>query len=308
MTYALFLYNIVICFADVCACVVYALLYRSEGKKTFLFASVLFGLYVVDILILYMYDFIPEFKTTLLWLQDTVPYAYFSLSLAMLLCYRLILSTAFGRSKPQIEIPVWILCVAGSVVSWAIPDFAISVTVEWMFATILRVWIAVFGIRMLATKAPGPDAWTRVLFGIMLTVFVLCEVGDSIITFQTMAAGDYPLRRPPMELLGFACTVAAFSYLAHRKHMHEKELEEGVVALVSRKYGLTKRERDIFDLMVSGLSNREIGEREYISVGTVKTHAHNIYRKLGIDGRNELEDFIEEELRIRKMKTTHESH
>lgn len=306
MTYALFLYNIVICFADVCACAAYALLYRSEGKKTFRYVSVLFGLYVVDVLILYMFDFIPEFKDTLLWLQETAPYVYPSLSLGMLLCYRLILSTAFNRSKLHTELPVWIACFAGTVVSWAIPDFAISVTVEWVFATILRVWIAVFGIRMLATKAPGPDTWTRVFLGIMLGVFVLCEVGDTVITFQTMAVDEYPLRRPPMELLGFACTTAAFIYLMHRKRMHEKELEEGVVALVSRKYGLTRRERDIFDLMVSGLSNREIGEREYISVGTVKTHAHNIYRKLGIDGRNNLDDFLEEELRTRKTSAMHD--
>ena len=34
-----------------------------------------------------------------------------------------------------------------------------------------------------------------------------------------------------------------------------------------------------------GLRNRAIAERLTISEGTVKIHLHNIYEKLGVDGR-----------------------
>lgn len=51
---------------------------------------------------------------------------------------------------------------------------------------------------------------------------------------------------------------------------------------------LSKRELEIVHLVGEGLRNREIGERLFISEGTVKVHLHNIFEKLGIDRRASL--------------------
>jgi two-component system, NarL family, nitrate/nitrite response regulator NarL len=51
---------------------------------------------------------------------------------------------------------------------------------------------------------------------------------------------------------------------------------------------LTPRETEIVQMVAHGLRNRIIGERLSISEGTVKIHLHNIYDKLGVDGRLEL--------------------
>jgi DNA-binding NarL/FixJ family response regulator len=51
---------------------------------------------------------------------------------------------------------------------------------------------------------------------------------------------------------------------------------------------LTPREVDIVRMIAQGLRNKVIAERLAISEGTVKIHLHNIYEKLGIDGRLEL--------------------
>jgi LuxR family maltose regulon positive regulatory protein len=48
---------------------------------------------------------------------------------------------------------------------------------------------------------------------------------------------------------------------------------------------LTGRESEILHLLAAGLSNREIAERLYLSEGTVKTHTHNLYGKLGVQSR-----------------------
>lgn len=52
-------------------------------------------------------------------------------------------------------------------------------------------------------------------------------------------------------------------------------------------YGLTEREREILQLIVDGLSNAEIAQKLYITVGTVKTHVRNILSKLGANDRTQ---------------------
>ncbi|THB65041.1 MAG: LuxR family transcriptional regulator, partial [Spirochaetaceae bacterium] len=55
---------------------------------------------------------------------------------------------------------------------------------------------------------------------------------------------------------------------------------------------LTAREEEIIELVLEGASNREIGERLFISEPTVKSHIYNAYRKLGISSRMELVQLI----------------
>ncbi|TYB45361.1 LuxR C-terminal-related transcriptional regulator [Actinomadura chibensis] len=49
--------------------------------------------------------------------------------------------------------------------------------------------------------------------------------------------------------------------------------------------GLTAREAEILELIAAGLTNRQIARRLVISEKTVKNHAHQIYKRLGADGR-----------------------
>ncbi|MFP4457305.1 MAG: response regulator transcription factor [Clostridia bacterium] len=55
---------------------------------------------------------------------------------------------------------------------------------------------------------------------------------------------------------------------------------------------LTDRELEISKLVAEGLSNNEIGEKLFISEGTVKNHITNIFRKLDIRDRTQLAIFV----------------
>jgi LuxR family maltose regulon positive regulatory protein len=50
---------------------------------------------------------------------------------------------------------------------------------------------------------------------------------------------------------------------------------------------LSRREKEVLALLAARLTNKEIGERLYISTATVKRHAHSIYDKLDVKGRRE---------------------
>ena len=51
--------------------------------------------------------------------------------------------------------------------------------------------------------------------------------------------------------------------------------------------GITPRELEILEAMAAGLSNREIGERLFVSENTVKTHAARLFDKLGARRRTQ---------------------
>jgi DNA-binding NarL/FixJ family response regulator len=51
---------------------------------------------------------------------------------------------------------------------------------------------------------------------------------------------------------------------------------------------LRAREREVLELMVAGMRNRDIAERLFITVRTVKFHVSNILRKLDVQSRAEV--------------------
>ena len=59
-----------------------------------------------------------------------------------------------------------------------------------------------------------------------------------------------------------------------------------------RKYKISKREREIAELILLGKSNKEIQDKLYISLNTVKNHIYNLYQKTGIKSRGQLVHFI----------------
>jgi DNA-binding CsgD family transcriptional regulator len=54
-----------------------------------------------------------------------------------------------------------------------------------------------------------------------------------------------------------------------------------------KQTGLTPRELEILGLIAEGLSNREIGEKVFVSENTVKTHSARVFEKLGAARRTQ---------------------
>jgi DNA-binding CsgD family transcriptional regulator len=55
---------------------------------------------------------------------------------------------------------------------------------------------------------------------------------------------------------------------------------------------LTPQERQIAQMAGAGLSNREIGQRLYLSHRTIGSHLYRVYPKLGVTSRAELRDAL----------------
>lgn len=51
------------------------------------------------------------------------------------------------------------------------------------------------------------------------------------------------------------------------------------------KHILTKREKEVFELLISGMNTDEIAKELKISEKTVRNHISNAMQKLGVNGR-----------------------
>jgi len=67
-----------------------------------------------------------------------------------------------------------------------------------------------------------------------------------------------------------------------------------LIALQSKGADLTRREKEILQLLAIGLSNQEMAERLFIAEGTLKRHVANLYQKLGVHNRAQAIRYLRE--------------
>lgn len=95
--------------------------------------------------------------------------------------------------------------------------------------------------------------------------------------------------------MGFHLVPVLFLYFHLQKHYvigrDEYSIEEKM-ALFSDKYGISKREIEVMELICKGMTNQEISDSLFISVQTVKDHIHHIFLKTGVKNRVQLTNLL----------------
>jgi DNA-binding CsgD family transcriptional regulator len=94
----------------------------------------------------------------------------------------------------------------------------------------------------------------------------------------------------------FLCTLIILAFFRFTINFimkpENEELQESEPAFL-RERGLTEREIGVIRLLLERLSYREIGQRLFISVPTVKSHVHHAFQKLEVGSREELTEMAE---------------
>ena len=121
-------------------------------------------------------------------------------------------------------------------------------------------------------------------------ILVLTSFGEDakiLAALQAGAAGYVLKDSTPEELL------AALRAVAQEDGWLPAEMAEKLAELQASKKELTvpvpgvlsDREREVLIGLAQGLSNAEIAEQLDVTINTVRTHARNIYLKLGLENR-----------------------
>ncbi len=83
----------------------------------------------------------------------------------------------------------------------------------------------------------------------------------------------------------------ALLQLLNAEDYYYRDYVQQLISVLSRRgqepSEISRREKEILELLSQKLSNREIADRLYISEKTVKNHSHQLFKKLGVKNRRE---------------------
>ncbi len=120
------------------------------------------------------------------------------------------------------------------------------------------------------------------------------EAEDEVIAYAEAGASAYVMREAGLDALvatvesvargELRCSARTAGMLLRRVRMLAADRAPREPAA---DVHLTRRERDILELLVEGLSNKQIGARLCIQLPTVKNHVHHVLEKLEVSRRAE---------------------
>lgn len=120
-----------------------------------------------------------------------------------------------------------------------------------------------------------------------LAVSIRGSDGKVFLTFQ-----DYPIAiflmvsiSTFLVMLYIRISKRKIENLSNQIKEHSNVNREDFSALLAE---LTTRQREVYDLIISGKTNKEIVSELFIEQSTLKTHVNQIYKKLNIKSRSEL--------------------
>jgi DNA-binding CsgD family transcriptional regulator len=94
------------------------------------------------------------------------------------------------------------------------------------------------------------------------------------------------------RLVGHGYAVSLSVALAVAKGEAPAGPPAGVAEPAAGVKALTRREREVAELVADGLGNREIAERLYLSKRTVDSHVEHVFTKLGFSSRAQLTAWV----------------
>lgn len=134
----------------------------------------------------------------------------------------------------------------------------------------------------------------------MKRVLLYGTIGGVLIALLKVIEYQHFVRAYPGEIYGGLVAVifaAVGGWLGLRSRQKQvvvvKEVrvrEDGPFVLDAEKLKeltITPREHEILGLIAAGMSNREIGEKLFVSENTVKTHSSRLFEKLGVNRRTQ---------------------
>lgn len=170
----------------------------------------------------------------------------------------------------------------------------------WPARVLFRALLDGWGSDPLRKPSPESTSVWRFLEGMAPLSGVVGAGVFAVLALSGISAPEPGARdaaREAASLMGLCGAEAAGAFLLFRSVRQTVDLLQrresaaerpGLSDAALTRYSISQREAEVAVLLLSGLRYHEIADRLFISMKTVKTHAHRLYRKTGTRNRMEL--------------------
>lgn len=127
-----------------------------------------------------------------------------------------------------------------------------------------------------------------------ISVYSLIFLGMFILKFVSTVLVFLNLSWAPLFIMFYFMSIIVpvyYLYTRQRKIVNEVQPDIRIIdtlETILHRNGITRREREIINLICTGKTNQEIADSLFISLQTVKDHTHRIYLKLDVKNRMQL--------------------
>lgn len=305
---ALFFFNIVVSNVFVVAVFCAAVGFVASKERLFLYEALLVGCFLLDHLISFAAQFLfhtfplPEIDYDLI----TAPSLRIFFFVARQLVYLLVAKELFGLEYPKwtyLVFPVLFVLYWNLRAQVAQADERLSFML-FAFYSVMQVYLLVLLAICYTKTASEQHAHLKPLLHVTLLLIVLILALDITWLLDLYnpfhaifdAAQEFNFFETLLHLIYSVLIIrSAIRWFTAQAELGESKaasIDEEAVSQTIRDLQLTKREAEVFRLLLEDYSYQDICDKLVISMSTVKSHAHNVYDKAGCSRRSELRRLV----------------
>lgn len=318
MDILIFIYNIFLIVLYTVVVTSSILNYSHKKRPLFAVKAALFLSYIFDNVIIYMTEFLEDFSTLYDLQFMTVPafktLIYLVSNYCLVTIQRLVLP---GRQTVRDSAALILLGLALLFAPMA-GGGALKVWLYYLPAQIFTFYLGTSGLLYLSQYPESLDREMvsyKTLLGVTVIFSVLILIEDTIVIFSFDVYSNPMVkinnRSLSEDIMSIIYSIYAIKYLTRQLRLPRLDVgdagtifqetpppsvqippdqEDADTAFLhfANHYQLTSREQDILKILLTDKNNQEISDALYISIGTVKTHIHNIFQKVNVTKRSQL--------------------
>jgi DNA-binding CsgD family transcriptional regulator len=278
-------------------------LYLKNKQPIFLLMLVLMVIFICDNVIIYMTEFINSFATEYNQTFMTAPFLKTIIFICCNFTYLAIITT-IGERKPQkyhflllMLIGLWMIAIPFS------QNSALKVWLYYLPNQLFLIYLGFYALLLqkrplaaLAKKYVQFIGWLSIFFGLAIlledtfVIFNIDQYSDIVFKINNRNLSEDIYSIILSVTIIYFCNRDFPAFAAVQESASKEKTDKEIVLLepFCDAYQLTQREREVISLLLKCKSNQDIANELFLSIGTVKTHIHNIFVKLDVKKRSEV--------------------
>nr|WP_315023447.1 helix-turn-helix transcriptional regulator [uncultured Aminipila sp.] len=312
MDIIVFLYNVVLLLLYGTAMIYSFITYGLKKFSVCFYLTVLFLFYIFDNTVIYMTEFLHDFSVRYNTSFMSVPAFKTVIVIVTAFCLTNINKRIFKKSLSTMDFIVLISLGLWDLFVPMLRDSAFMVWLYYLPYQLFTLYISVTGLliikrdKKIAEEIPFLKHYKKILLCTLLFSFFIV-IEDTIVIFNFDVYRSLLVKINNRSLTeDILSIIYSLFFIYHlSKELQNDTFNCSPVTIDNfvdndhfyrfiKMHNFTTREQDILKYLLEDKNNQEISDILFISIGTVKTHVHNIYQKANVTKRNQLIRFYKD--------------